>query len=188
MKIYTGSGDQGRTSLFSGERVSKGATRIDAYGDVDELCSAVGTLAAGLDGPLADQRATLETIQGDLFRIGAWLATTPDAADMATEIPLLDAARVTFLETAIDALSDTLPELRTFVLPGGSIPAGWAHVARTICRRAERQMVRLQDADELVADGAGDALIYMNRLSDFLFTLARNCNHVLGVGDVPWTP
>jgi len=187
MKIYTGSGDRGRTSLFSGERISKGDARIDAYGDVDELNSAIGALAAGLDGPLSDQVPVLAAVQGDLFRIGAWLATAP-GAEMAAALPSFGDDRVVFLEHSIDALTDALPELRTFVLPGGSVPAGWAHLARTICRRAERRIIRLRDTGALAETGAEPALTYINRLSDFLFTVARYCNVILGVGDVPWSP
>jgi len=184
MKIYTGTGDHGKTSLFSGERISKGNPRIDAYGDVDELNSVLGALAATApDDPPAICKE-IEEIQSMLFRLGAWLATLPESPtmDVLEEIPEEEWKA---LETAIDRMEADLPPLNGFILPGGHVSAAWAHVARTVCRRAERKIV-------LLADTMGDpnplqpVLVYMNRLSDYLFVLARYCNFLTGVADVPW--
>lgn len=187
MKIYTGTGDRGKTSLFSGERVSKTNARIEAYGDLDELNSVIGALVATLPAESANLISDLQRIQADIFTISAWLATTADspAIDSLDEI---NAKQIRLLEEAIDQLENNLPDLKSFILPGGHISAAWAHVARSICRRAERHAV-------LVLEGSGEgktaeelkkALIYVNRLSDYLFVLARECNRLHDVSDIPW--
>jgi cob(I)alamin adenosyltransferase len=186
MKIYTGSGDRGRTSLFSGERVRKDHRRIEAYGDLDELNSVLGALSAAVAGLPAVQ-AELSGIQSDLFHLGAWLATTPEAPATATLTPI-DPQRSGRLESAIDRMEAELPPLKGFILPGGHPSAAWAHVARTVCRRAERRVVGL------AAEGgpleAGEqvqrTIVYLNRLSDYLFVLARHLNRTQGVDDVRW--
>ncbi len=194
MKIYTGVGDRGRTSLFSGERVAKSDARIEAYGDVDELNSYLGALIASLDGSWEDLAADLTQIQSDLFHLGAHLATTPDspALDNLTQLGNEDIAR---LEQAIDRLQDELPDLMGFVLPGGHVSATWAQVARAVCRRAERRVVAFHAAGNdaepeesaiLEASPMAYVLVYLNRLSDYLFVVARSCNQRSGVGDQHW--
>ena len=186
MKIYTGTGDRGITSLFSGERVPKNNTRVDAYGDIDELNSILGALAANL----SDKEAFIEElqqIQSTLMQLSAWLATRPDSALLESLEEITD-DQIAFLEGAIDRLQKRLPVLKGFILPTGHITACWAHVARTVCRRSERKVVPLLNN---VPDGKAAAqyrksLIYLNRLSDYLFVLARHCNHINGYSDKLW--
>ena len=186
MKIYTGTGDKGKTSLFSGERVSKADSRIDAYGDLDELNSILGALTAHLSAQ-QEMTAELQQIQCDLFQGGAWLATHPESAAIGT-LREISAEQIDFLEKAIDRFEKELPELKSFILPGGHITAAWAHVARTVCRRCERKVVPLVSkmAKGKVAEPYQRLLVYLNRLSDYLFMLARQCNHIKGVSDKPW--
>ena len=186
MKIYTGSGDRGKTSLFSGERVSKGDLRIEAYGDVDELNAMLGALAAAGPAEAPGLGEEIQRIQSDLFHIGAWLATTPDSpsAHMLERLSE-DAARL--LEADIDRMEEGLPALRGFILPGGHGAAAWAHVARTVCRRAERRVVRLADR-ESHAEPLAAVLVYLNRLSDYLFVLSRHINRIAAVEDIFWKP
>ena len=181
VKIYTRTGDLGETGLFGGGRVAKDHARVVAYGDVDELNSFIGLARATL--PLDLFAGDLEAIQRDLFSIGGYLAT-PDPAKVrkALEKADLDASRVTSLETAIDAADRELPPLKAFVLPGGCPKAAALHVARVVCRRAERSTVSLARA----SDVPPLFLVYLNRLSDLLFTLARLANHRDGTGDVTW--
>ncbi len=189
MKIYTGAGDRGKTSLFSGERVPKDNARIEAYGDVDELNSVIGALIASLPEPLADIRGELQEIQSDLFHIGAWLATTP-GAPAASVLQPFDAERASALEHSIDRMDDSLPALKGFILPGGHPSAAWAHIARTVCRRAERRAVRLSSGgpDAEPAEPLSRAIIYLNRLSDYFFVLARHINRTQGIEDCLWKP
>ena len=186
MKIYTGTGDRGKTSLFSGERISKAEARIDAYGDLDELNSLLGALAAHLS---AEEKlvAELQQIQSDLFQAGAWLATRPDAPS-TDSLKEISPAQIGFLEKAIDRFETELPVLKAFILPGGHITAAWAHVARTVCRRCERKVVQLINESEKgkAAEPYQHLLVYINRLSDYLFTLGRICNQIHGVSDKPW--
>lgn len=187
MKIYTGTGDHGKTSLFSGERVSKSNPRIEAYGDVDELNSLLGALVAGVTEKSPDLAARLQQIQADLFQLSAILAITPDSPAMDS-LAEITAEQITALEQAIDQLDAQLPGLGGFILPGGHPTAAWAHICRTVCRRAERKVTRI--ADEYVAGRAARqfqmALVFLNRLSDYLFVLARYCNHLQGVADTLW--
>jgi len=187
MKIYTGSGDRGKTSLFSGERVGKDNDRIEAYGDLDELNAVLGALVAVLPEAPPELRAELQAIQADLFCIGAWLATSP-GAPAAESLAPIDLGRSVWLEGAIDRMEEDLPPLTAFILPGGHPSAAWAHVARTVCRRVERRVVRL--AGDLPQGEAtaplGRAMIYLNRLSDYLFVFSRHCNHRHGIADTPW--
>jgi cob(I)alamin adenosyltransferase len=186
MKIYTGTGDKGKTSLFSGERVLKADARIDAYGDLDELNSVLGALSAHL--PAEEELvAELRQIQCDLFQAGAWLATRPDSPSMDS-LQEISAEQIAFLEMAIDRFEKELPALKTFILPGGHITAAWAHVARTVCRRCERKVVLLLDKTikGKVAAPYQRLLVYLNRLSDYLFVFARKCNEIHGVSDKPW--
>lgn len=181
MKIYTRTGDAGETALFGGGRVSKDHPRVAAYGDVDELNSTLGLVRA--TPPVEFMDALLESIQRDLFAIGGHLATPdPEKVAAALEKASLSPDRVTEFERAIDAAEHELPPLRAFVLPAGTPKAAALHLARTVCRRAERQVVHLS-AQEPVPELF---LIYLNRLSDLLFTLARLANHRAGSGDVTW--
>ena len=187
MTIYTRTGDKGKTGLFSGERVAKDDERIEAYGSVDELNSILGALAAALPPERHDLVHTLQGIQADLFAAGAWMAITPGSPS-AKQLAPLEAGRVEALEAGIDALQETLPPLTRFILPGGHASAAWAHVARSVCRRAERQAVRLfSHGHEAYAAGVyGEILRYLNRLSDYLFVVARYCNAIQGEKDVEW--
>lgn len=179
MKIYTRTGDDGSTALFAGGRVSKHHLRVECYGTVDELNSALG-LARALQ-PLAPTDGRLHTVQRQLFNLGADLATPLDApTNYVVRVPAEDVA---WLEAEIDAMTAELPELRAFILPGGTPAAAQIHVARTICRRAERLATALAEHEALNPQ----AVPYLNRLSDFLFTLARWENHQSGVEDERWT-
>lgn len=186
MTIYTGTGDKGKTSLFSGERVSKAEARIDAYGDLDELNSILGVLAAHLSAK-EELVAELQQIQSDLFQAGAWLATLPDSAAIDS-LQEISAEQIAILEKAIDRYEKELPGLNAFILPGGHITAAWAHVARTVCRRCERKVVPLidQSMKAKVTVPYQRLLVFLNRLSDYLFVLARQCNRIHGVLDKPW--
>ena len=181
MKIYTRTGDDGRTALFGGGRVRKDDRRVDAYGSVDELNSVLGwTVTAVADGVTADR---LRQVQHDLFTIGAELATPPAREGrVRPDTPALPLERVAAMEAWIDEADAELPGLRAFVLPGGSPGAAALHLARTVCRRSERSVVHLADT-ESVDEGI---LTYLNRLSDLLFTLARLENHRAGQPDVEW--
>jgi cob(I)alamin adenosyltransferase len=181
MKIYTKTGDKGETGLFGGGRVPKDDLRVEAYGDVDELNAVLGMARAVEMMPRIDE--VLVPIQRDLFAIGALLAT-PDREKMAhhLEKARIDERRIAELEHAIDDGEQELEPLRAFILPGGTPKAAALHVARTVCRRAERHVVRLQHDVELPEL----AIIYLNRLSDLLFTLARLANRRAGAGEVTW--
>lgn len=181
VKIYTKTGDEGETGLFGGERVPKDHRRVAAYGDVDELNASLGLARASEPADFEDP--LLQAIQRHLFTIGAELAT-PDPARLARALggPPLGAAEVTALEQAIDRLDAALPPLKAFILPGGSPKGAAFHVARTVCRRAERAVVGL--AREAPVSTA--IRQYLNRLSDLLFVLARAANARAGAGDLPW--
>ncbi len=179
MKIYTKTGDGGETGLFAGPRVSKDDPRIEAYGTVDELNTILGlarceSLPADIDGFLA-------RVQNELFDLGAELAT-PDPEARGTH--LISDAQVTALEKAIDRFEANLPILKTFILPGGSRGAAWLHLAHTVCRRAERRVVTLIGPQG--QNVSGTILVYLNRLSDLLFVLARAVNAAAGQADVKW--
>ncbi len=178
MKIYTRTGDRGDTSLFGGQRVPKDAFRIEAYGTVDELNSVLGIVRA--DNAQGDIDRLLAGIQQQLFVLGADLAT-PRSVD-AKNLRRITSSDGEALEREIDALESVLQPLQNFILPGGSPVAARLHFARTVCRRAERHVVRLARSDDI----GNDAIIYLNRLSDFLFVLARFANHTSGIPEVPW--
>lgn len=177
MRLYTKQGDAGETGLLGGRRVSKDAARVQAYGAVDELNAFLGlAAAAALPDPLPPR---VREIQSALFDIGAHLAAAPEAAAP----PFKDAAAVVQrLEAWIDEASDALPSLKNFILPGGSEAAARLHLARTVCRRAEREVVTLAN-DEAVD---GQVVVYLNRLGDLLFAWARFANHAAGAADVEW--
>ena len=187
MNIYTGTGDRGKTSLFSGQRISKADARIEAYGDLDELNSIIGALVASLGPGHSGPVEELQQIQMDLFSIGALLATTPDSPSMDA-IAGIAQEQIVFLEKSIDRMTDALPELKSFILPGGHSTAAWAHMARTVCRRTERRIVGFLDASfQMQApDAYQRALIYINRLSDYLFVVARYCNHLFDAREKLW--
>ena len=180
MKIYTKTGDAGETGLFAGGRVRKDDLRVEAYGSVDELNSHLGLAAAMLSG--RPPAARLQELQGDLMILGADLAT-PQGAKSASVIRLGDAA-VFKLESEIDEMEKGLPELRNFVLPGGRPPVAQLHVARTVCRRAERRVVALSHREEI----GGVPVRFLNRLSDWLFVAARSANAAEGDSEQPWRP
>ncbi len=188
MKIYTGTGDRGKTSLFSGERVLKNSLRIEAYGCLDELNSTLGAVLAAMENVSNELVLELESIQKELLDAGAWLATTPNAESIQRLIPFTQKPAEQ-LESAIDRMSALLPELRSFILPGGHLSAALAHMARTICRRTERRVIDLVKNETNTID-ATDAihniLVYLNRLSDYLFVLARYCNHLQKIEDTLW--
>ena len=181
MKIYTRRGDAGETGLFGGGRVAKDDIRVEAYGAVDELSAAVG--AAQVHATDGGTRDRLSLVQHDLFAIGAHLATPPPRPGRRPpELPDLPADRTGEMEAWIDAATAVCRPLRNFVLPGGSVGASHLHVARAVCRRAERRVVTLASQTE-VAPGI---VRYLNRLSDYLFAAARLENHRTGEGDVEW--
>ena len=188
MKIYTGTGDRGKTSLFSGERVSKSSPRIEAYGDLDELNSVIGAIVASLEGDQRPLMKDLQRVQASLLDAGAWMATTPGAASSRFLKPFTQEP-AQWLETAIDRMNGSLPELKHFILPGGHLSAAFAHMARTVCRRTERRTVELvkqEEAETEELETMENILVFLNRLSDYLFVVARHCNHVGGHGDVLW--
>jgi cob(I)alamin adenosyltransferase len=179
MKIYTKTGDRGETGLFGGPRVSKDAPRIEAYGTVDELNSVLGVVRA--QSVQSDIDVLLGQIQNELFALGAQLAT-PDPT--AHHTAMIGPPQIAALEGAIDRFEKRLDPLKQFILPGGIPAAAQLHFARTVCRRAERRLVTLvHQSAEPIAD---DLVIYLNRLSDLLFVLARSANHAAGYPDVPW--
>jgi cob(I)alamin adenosyltransferase len=181
MKIYTRSGDTGETGLFGGKRVPKDNVRVDAYGTVDELNATIGWAIAQVSD--AEILGRLELLQHDLFSLGSNLATPPvQERGKKPKLPAMPTQRVEEMEAWIDAADTELPTLRAFVLPGGCPGAAALHVARTVCRRAERAVVRLSGTKGSEAE----LLAYLNRLSDLLFTLARLENHRNGMGDVEW--
>jgi cob(I)alamin adenosyltransferase len=188
MKVYTQTGDGGKTSLLSGERVAKCDARIQAYGEIDELNSVVGALIAALAPDTDSARHELEQIQSELFHAGAWLAATP-GAEVRGHLSAITVEHTRRIERWIDAMDEQLPELKRFVLPGGGGAAAWAHIARTVCRRAERGILLLVEAERRsgAEDGGIDAVVaYVNRLSDYFFVLARWLNHRSGRGDAVW--
>ena len=186
MKIYTKTGDQGETSLFGGQRVRKDNARLAAYGTIDELNADLGVARAEINRQQnlaqewkADTDDLLNMIQNQLFDLGAELAT-PDPEEKG--LAQISSAHVEQLEQAIDKQEEVLPDLKQFILPGGSAVAAHLHVARCVCRRAERLMVAVPD-DKVPRDVT---LEYVNRLSDLLFVLARGANLASGLGDIPW--
>jgi cob(I)alamin adenosyltransferase len=181
MKIYTRTGDEGATALFGGGRVGKDHPRVEAYGDVDELNAALGMARSIEMMPRIDE--VLVPVQKDLFAIGALLAT-PDHEKMREQLSKarIDEDRIAELERAIDACESELEPLRSFIIPGGTPKAAALHVARTVCRRAERRVVHLTSEIELPTL----VVVYLNRLSDLLFMLARVANRRAGAGEVTW--
>lgn len=182
-KIYTRTGDKGTTSLFGGDRVEKNHPRIDAYGTVDETNSFVGMALAHLADQPGEEKLSplLERLQRELFVLGADLATPTDAKPV---VPRISADHVEQLEREIDAFQTDLPELKNFILPGGTPAGATLHIARTVCRRAERRAVEASAAKDVNEQ----AVIYLNRLSDLFFVLARWANHQAEAPETTWTP
>lgn len=181
MKIYTKTGDTGQTGLIGGRRVSKADLRIDAYGTVDELNSWIGLVRdQAVNG---DRKTLLKEIQDRLFTVGAELATDPEKAPKQA-MPAIVPADVTLLETSMDGMDEELPELRAFILPGGHESVSFCHLARTVCRRAERLVITLNETSPV------DPLViqYLNRLSDYLFMLSRQMTQDLGAEEIAWRP
>ncbi len=188
MKIYTKTGDKGETSLFGGERVPKDALRIEAYGTVDELNSILGIIRTLNYDKQLDK--ILKAVQNDLFIVGADLASpavstvksSSSKSKARSYIPRIGRKNIAALERVIDTFEPKLKPLKSFILPGGSIIASYLHFARTVCRRAERATVTLSRQETL----SGDIIIYLNRLSDLLFVLARWANQKAGVTEAKW--
>ena len=176
-KIYTKTGDHGQTSLVGGTRVAKTDQRLEAYGTLDELNSVIGVIVSHLDASDATGDR-LRSVQNNLFNIGSHLACEDET--LRAQLPHLSAGSIGALEHDMDTWEGQLPTLRNFILPGGTVLAAHTHFARTICRRAERATVKLGGS---VSE---DHLIFLNRLSDWLFLLARTFNHRAKVPDVPW--
>lgn len=180
MKIYTKKGDGGSTGLFGGGRVSKSSVRVDAYGEVDELNSVIGWAR---QHPIDDGvDALLSSIQSMLLNLGAELSSTPGREVNLGSLPRVSDVDIESIERAIDASEAELPQLTAFVLPGGSPGAAALHLARTVCRRAERRVVTLAAAQDV----RPEIVRYLNRLSDLFFSLARLANHRVGVPDAEW--
>jgi cob(I)alamin adenosyltransferase len=178
MKIYTKTGDKGTTSLFGGTRVSKGHDRINAYGTIDELNSYLGLLR---DQEVNRPRVEfIAAIQENLFIIGSVLATEPGNTEV--KIPALKPDSITVLETAMDEMDNLLPPMRNFILPGGHASVSFCHIARCVCRRAERLVVMLADNEPVEEK----VIVYLNRLSDYLFVLARKMSTEIGAKEIPW--
>lgn len=180
MKIYTKTGDKGQTSLIGGTRVPKHHIRIETYGTVDELNSHIGLIR---DQPIDDHsKKILIEIQDRLFTIGSSLASDPEKSKM--KIPDLKEEDITLLEQEMDKMNETLPEMRSFVLPGGHTTVSFCHIARCVCRRAERLTIHLSE-NSFVSDLV---IKYLNRLSDYLFMLSRKLTHDLHAQEIPWKP
>ncbi len=181
-KIYTKTGDLGKTSLIGGTKVSKSNIRIETYGTIDELNSYIGLVSDHCND--GHSKNILKEIQDRLFTIGSSLACDPDK-EQKLKIPDLKEADITLLEREIDAMNETLPEMKHFILPGGHIGVSTIHVTRCVCRRAERWCVNMQEQNLFV-----EPLIikYLNRLSDYLFVLARYISFLLQVDEVAWKP
>ena len=189
-RIYTGTGDEGDTGLFGGGRVAKSNPRVDAYGAVDELNATIGWALTQAHEPVITER--LARLQPDLFAIGAHLATVVRPGASQPKLPALPESRILEIEQWIDEAEAELPELAAFVMPGGSAGGAALHVARTTCRRAEREVVRLARAAGEAADPHGGVaasiIVYLNRLSDLLFVWARRENRNAGADEKQWLP
>jgi cob(I)alamin adenosyltransferase len=187
MKIYTGKGDNGTAGLLSGERVPKSHERIDAIGDIDELTSSLGLLRVNLPKENEEIGKEIKRIQSDLLYVGALISTWRDAP-VLKKLKQINKEHIDFLEAAIDRVDQKMPPLEHFILPDGHPAAAWAHFARTICRRTERHIVRLS-----VEIKVGKhpkllrwVIIYLNRLSDYLYVVGRYCNYLAGIADDVW--
>jgi cob(I)alamin adenosyltransferase len=186
-KIYTRAGDHGQTRLVGGQKVGKDSPRLETYGTVDELSACLGLARTALEQAGAPAGAAalaliLRRVQNELFNLGSELATLP--ADLHPQQPVVQARHVEALEREMDAWNEHLPELRSFILPGGGFAASYLHLARTVCRRAERLAVRLAAAEPV-----GEQVVpYLNRLSDALFVMSREASRVYGEPEPLWEP
>ena len=182
LKIYTKTGDAGKTSLIGGTKVPKSHIRIETYGTVDELNSYIGFC----NDQLTDEasRLMMKEIQDRLFTIGSSLACDPEK-ETRMKIPDLKESDISLLETEIDRMNESIPPMRFFILPGGHQAISSLHIARCVCRRAERLCVHLQEENLFVEPAV---IKYLNRLSDYLFVLSRYTGHLLGVEELPWKP
>jgi cob(I)alamin adenosyltransferase len=186
-KIYTRAGDRGQTRLVGGQKVAKDSARLETYGTVDELSACLGLARTALEQPgappgAAELGAIIRRIQNELFNLGSELATLP--ADLHPQQPVVQARHVEALEREIDGWNQHLPDLRSFILPGGGFVASYLHLARTVCRRAERQAVRLSAAEPV-----GEQVVpYLNRLSDALFVMSRHSSRLYGEAEPLWEP
>ncbi len=181
-KVYTRHGDAGQTRLAGGQQLSKSAPRIEAYGTIDELNAAIGLVAEALRGAESPVLPRLLRIQNELFDLGSQLAVLPE--DRRDGTPVVTATDIERLENEIDEMNDRLPDLTSFILPGGGEASARTHLARTICRRAERNLVRLAAVEDL----DGDEIKYVNRLSDWLFVAGRLIAEDAGVAETLWRP
>ncbi|ATL49680.1 ATP:cob(I)alamin adenosyltransferase [Chitinophaga caeni] len=182
MKIYTKTGDKGKTSLIGGTKVPKSHIRIESYGTVDELNSYIGLVNDYIADPPG--QAMLREIQDRLFTVGAALACDPEK-ETKMSIPDLHDSDISLLEQEIDRMNDVLPAMKFFILPGGHVAVSTCHIARCVCRRAERLCVQMHEEEMFVEP---KVLQYLNRLSDYLFVLARYTAHQLQVAEIPWKP
>ncbi|MGB0402965.1 MAG: cob(I)yrinic acid a,c-diamide adenosyltransferase [Salibacteraceae bacterium] len=180
MKVYTKTGDKGETSLLGGTRVKKSHIRIEAYGTVDELNSYIGVLRDH-EVSVHDQKVLIE-IQDRLFTLGSHLASDPNKTKR--KVPDIGENDIVFLEKEMDVMNETLPDMKSFVLPGGHKLVSFTHVARCVCRRAERLVIQLDDHEEV----DGIIIRYLNRLSDYLFVLSRKFTQEKGAEETPWKP
>ncbi len=187
MKIYTKTGDKGSTALFGGTRVSKNHLRIEAYGTVDELNSHIGLIRD--QDVESNIKKDLIQIQNDLFTLGSMLATPPEKETLKSgkerlNIPKINSSSIIFLEQKIDQMNESLPIMTHFILPGGHSTVSFCHIARCVCRRAERCTVTLSERETVISD----VLMYLNRLSDYLFVLARKLSKDLNTQEIKWIP
>jgi len=180
MKIYTKTGDKGKTSFLDGKRVSKSHYRLEVYGTIDELNSYLGLIRSYES--TKDYTSVLLTIQEKLFTIGSLLAVQEDPTKF--NLPEIIDTDITFLEGFIDSMEEDLPKMRNFILPGGDVVVSHIHIARCICRRSERLAIGLNEKDSV----EDNILVYLNRLSDYLFVLARRISNDLGAEEIPWKP
>ena len=180
MKIYTRKGDNGETGLLGGKRVPKSDLRISAYGTVDELNSYIGLLRDHKE--LTDHKELLLDIQNQLFIVGSHLATEPGKS--FDYVPDLDPEEIVALENAMDTMEESLPPMKHFILPGGNKLVSYIHIARCVCRRAEREVISLGEKEEIPIGVVG----YLNRLSDYIFVLSRTAAQLVGAEEVPWIP
>ncbi len=187
MKVYTKTGDTGSTSLFSGERVAKSHPRVDTYGTFDELTSHIGFLSSLLPETMQQEAETLLNVQKTIFSSGALLAT-PEGSKNEQKIPDFDRSKTKYLEQEIDRMTALLPPQHSFIIPGGAPAAAQAHIARSVCRRAERLLVALIESEMENPERVAALLAFVNRLSDYLFVLARFINKQTGTAEKEWLP
>lgn len=181
MKVYTKKGDQGQTSLFGGKRLPKHQIRIEAYGTLDELNAHIGILRDSL--VFTDIQNDLIKIQEEIFTLGSWVAADPEKIEKL-KLPSFDEINIIWLEEKMDLMDEQLPEMKNFILPGGHQAVSYCHLARCVCRRAERNLVALHEVENV----KDIHLKYINRLSDYFFVLSRKLSHDLNAKETPWKP